>query len=72
MTTFIVTLICIYHTILRWIGKLFGLLFAGLLVGFMTGVRDIKDMYKYLAYRAAASQLKTEKKDVEKDSDSER
>ena len=72
MTTLFVMLICLYHSLLRVIGKTLGLLFAGLLVGFMQGLSDVKDMYKYLAYRAIAQQKQKEKeKDGGENSDND-
>ncbi len=67
MQTIVVTLICIYHSFLRTIGKILGLLLAGLFVGFMQGTRDVKDMYKYLQYRALQAEARNRKREGDDD-----
>lgn len=69
MTTLMVSVICFYHSLLRVVGKIVGLLFAGLLVGFMQGVQDVRDMYKHLAYRIVATRKKEEKERRKNDDD---
>jgi hypothetical protein len=56
MTQMVVLLIVIYHNLLRQVGKILGLLTAGLWIGFNEGCNAVKDMYKYIAYRKAAIQ----------------
>ena len=67
-----VGIICTYHSILRVIGKTVALLTAGLVVGFMQGIGDVKDMYKFMAYRmihAQATRKKQEKEDKKHEQD---
>jgi hypothetical protein len=67
MTKLIVTIIIIYHTFLRTIGKVIGLLTAGLWLGFNEGVGAVKDMYKYIEYRRRATLLANKQKKEKED-----
>ena len=72
MKMLLVAIICFYHSILRSIGKAFALLTAGLFVGFMQGISDVRDMYKYLAYRSLhAQQQKRKRNDDEQNGDND-
>lgn len=61
MTKLVVMLITLYHSLLRTLGMVLGLLTAGLWLGYKDGVRAINDMYKFLAYQHRARLLKAEK-----------
>lgn len=57
MTKLIVFLITLYHSILQVIGTALGMLTAGFFVGYMSGVRKIKDMYKYMLLHTKAREI---------------
>ncbi len=52
MNSLLALLILSWNKILGMIARPFGLFFGGLVVGFLKGIQDQKDMAQYLRYKA--------------------
>ena len=51
MKTLISLLILTWNKVLGTIGRAIGLFFGGLIVGFMKGIQDQREMAKYMDYK---------------------